>query len=301
MSNLIGIDTAHYHGWHGELESPWWGCLSLVRVAFLQVFRRKIYWFALSLGLLNFLVLWSIIYGTTQLPIPPEARGEILKRVGGFDMQPDVARDSGYVKFMENQSLIVMILLAFSGSLLVGSDFRTRALPFYLSRRIDRTHYIAGKLLAVSALIAMLTSLPALILFVEYGMFTSSFDYWLDNWEIAVSILTYGAVLCLVLSIWIVTLSAYLQTIAPIAITWSCLFVLLGGISAALRRATGERYWDLLNPWRDVRYVGRLIFGGFEEPIDYDLAVVSAWIVGISCALCLALLARRVRAVDVVE
>ena len=50
-----------------------------------------------------------------------------------------------------------MILLAFSGSLLVGSDFRLRTLPFYLSRRIDKRHYIVGKLLAVSAIVSILT------------------------------------------------------------------------------------------------------------------------------------------------
>ncbi len=296
----MGIDIAHYHGWQGELESPWWGCLSLVRVAMLQVVRRRVYWFALALGLLNFLVFWSIIYATTQLPIPPEARGELLERFA-FSTQPDIAKDSGYIKFMEGQSLIVMILLAFSGSLLVGSDFRTRALPFYLSRRIDRKHYIVGKLLAVSALIALLTSVPALALFIEYGMFTSSFDYWIENWEIALSILSYGLVLCLVLSIWIVTLSAYLQTIAPIAITWSCLFVLLAGMSGAIRSATGNRYWELLDPWRDIRFVGRLIFGGFDKPMDQELAVIATWIVAVTCTICLALLVRRVRAVDVVE
>jgi len=296
----MGIDVAHYHGWQGELESPWWSCLALVRVAILQVLRRRVYWFVLALGMLNFLIFWSIIYATTQLPIPPEARGELLNRFD-FRTQPDIAKDSGYVKFMEGQSLIVMILLAFSGSLLVGADFRTRALPFYLSRRIDRAHYIIGKLLAVSSLIALLTSLPALLLFVEYGMFTSSFDYWLDNWEIAVSILSYGLVLCVVLSIWIVTLSAYLQTIAPIAITWSCLFVLMSGMANAIRRTTDNRYWELLDPWRDIRYVGRLIFGGFEREMDRELAIWAAWIVGGICLACLALLVRRVRAVDVVE
>ncbi|MDZ4779063.1 MAG: hypothetical protein SGJ19_02280 [Planctomycetia bacterium] len=296
----MGIDVAHYHGWQGELESPWWSCLALVRVAILQVLRRRVYWFVLALGMLNFLIFWSIIYATTQLPIPPEARGELLNRFD-FRTQPDIAKDSGYVKFMEGQSLIVMILLAFSGSLLVGADFRTRALPFYLSRRIDRAHCIIGKLLAVSSLIALLTSLPALLLFVEYGMFTSSFDYWLDNWEIAVSILSYGLVLCVVLSIWIVTLSAYLQTIAPIAITWSCLFVLMSGMANAIRRTTDNRYWELLDPWRDIRYVGRLIFGGFEREMDRELAIWAAWIVGGICLACLALLVRRVRAVDVVE
>lgn len=296
----MGIDVAHYHGWQGELESPWWSCLALVRVAILQVLRRRVYWFVLALGMLNFLIFWSIIYATTQLPIPPEARGELLNRFD-FRTQPDIAKDSGYVKFMEGQSLIVMILLAFSGSLLVGADFRTRALPFYLSRRIDRAHYIVGKLLAISSLIALLTSLPALLLFVEYGMFTSSFDYWIDNWEIALSILSYGLVLCVVLSIWIVTLSAYLQTIAPIAITWSCVFVLLSGMANAIRRTTDNRYWELLDPWRDIRYIGRLIFGGFEREMDRELAIWAAWIVGGICLACLALLVRRVRAVDVVE
>ena len=37
----MGIDIAHYHGWEGKLRSPWWGSLAIVRVAMLQVFRRK--------------------------------------------------------------------------------------------------------------------------------------------------------------------------------------------------------------------------------------------------------------------
>ena len=55
-----------------------------------------------------------------------------------------------------------MILLAFSGSLLVGTDFRNKSLPFYLSRRVDRRHYIVGKLLAISVIVSLLTTIPAL-------------------------------------------------------------------------------------------------------------------------------------------
>ena len=69
----------------------------------------------------------------------------------GFSANTDAAQDNGYIAFMQGQNVIVMILLAFSGSLLVGSDFRLKTLPFYLSRRIDKRHYIVGKLLAVSS------------------------------------------------------------------------------------------------------------------------------------------------------
>ncbi len=296
----MGIDRAHYHGWRGELHSSWYGCLAIVRVALLQVFRRKSYWFVIALGLMNFLLFWSIIYAVTQFKLPPEAQRVMLGRFG-FSAQPNAGMESGYIIFMQRQSLVVMILLAFSGSLLIGSDFRMGALPFYLSRRIDRRHYIVGKLLAISAVITILTTLPALLLYVEYGMFTSSLNYWSDNWRIVVSVLIYGASLAVVLSILLVTLSAYLQRVAPIAIVWSTLFVMLNWAASALRRATGNDYWKLLDPWRDIRYLGRLCFGTFEDQAEYRLAVAATIILAVVCTGALMLLVRRVRAVDVAE
>jgi ABC-type multidrug transport system permease subunit len=194
-----------------------------------------------------------------------------------------------------------MILLAFSGSLLVGSDFRLKALPFYLSRRIDRRHYIAGKLLAVSAVVALMTIVPALALFIEYGAFTSSFAYWFENWRLVVSILGYGFVLCAVLSILLVALSAWLQRTAPIAITWSSIFTMLTFVAERMREFTRNNYWTLLDVWRDMRYVGRSFFGYYPREEDRELAW---WALAILLGLCTAALialVHRVRAVDVVE
>ncbi len=203
--------------------------------------------------------------------------------------------------FMQGQNVIVMILLAFSGSLLVGSDFRLKTLPFYLSRRIDKRHYIVGKLLAVSSVVAILTVLPALLLFLEYGMFTASTDYWIDNWYIAVSVLAFGLVLCVVNSILLVTISAYLQRIVPITITWASMFLLLAGLGDFLYKETKTPYWQLLDPWRDMRLVGRLCFGSFQREINRELAVWALLILATACIVGLFALMRRVRAVDIVE
>jgi hypothetical protein len=294
------IDQAHYHPWHGQLQSPWGACVAIVRVALLQVFRNKAYWLVLGLGALRFLAFWSIIYAVTQLALPPDLSQEFLRRFG-FSADADVGQDNGYINFMQGQNVIVMILLAFSGSLLVGADFRLGSLPFYLSRRIDRRHYIVGKLLAVSSVVSIVTVVPALLLFVEYGMFTASTRYWIDHWRIAVSVIDFGIVLCVVNSILLVTISAYLKRIVPITITWASLFLLLGRLGDYLFRETQAEGWRLLDLWRDMWLVGRLCFGRFRREIDQELAWWALAILASVCLVSLVALVHKVRAVEVVE
>lgn len=318
----MGIDNVRYHGWQGKLQSPWYACEAIVRVALLQVFRRKSYWVVIALGMFNFLVFWSIIYAVTQFQIPREAQERLLSAFG-FSSQPEAGQENGYIMFMQRQSVIVMILLAFSGSLLVGADFRFNSLPFYLSRRIDRRHYIVGKLLAVGTVVSILTTLPALALFVEYGMFTSSLDYWFDNWQIPISVIAYGLVMSAVLSILLVTLSAYLQKMAPIAITWSSLFVMLSTMGGYLSRLPGDKnrkLWELIDPWNDIRYVGKLCFyagnrlaggfasadaspyhGVFRDDDQFTRALYALAILVVACSIALVALVRRVRAVEIVN
>lgn len=294
------LDQSRYHGWQGHLQTPWVACIAIVRVAIVQIFRNKAYWLLLALGAVRFLLFWTIIYALTQLTLPDEMKAGILKEFR-FSASTEVEQQNGYINFMEGQNIVVMILLAFSGSLLVGSDFRLKALPFYLSRRIDRRHYIVGKLLAVSAVVSILTILPALALFVEYGMFTASTDYWVENWRIPVSILSFGLVICVVNSILLVTVSAYLQRIVPITITWASLFLLLGRVGDTLAKYSEDDHWRLLDPWRCMRLVGRLCFGSFRLETDEEMAWYALGILVTVCTLAMFALVHRVRAVDIVE
>jgi hypothetical protein len=132
-------------------------------------------------------------------------------------------------------------------------------------------------------------------------MFTSSAGYWVDHWQIVISVLAFGAVLCVVNSILLVTISAYLQRIVPITIAWASLFLLVGRLGSYLYRETDNAYWRLLDPWRDMRLVGRLCFGSFRDETDRELAWWALLILGSLCAVSLAALVHRVRAVDVVE
>ncbi|HEV3342291.1 MAG TPA: hypothetical protein VG125_18120 [Pirellulales bacterium] len=293
------IDVARYHAWQGTPGSAWRGVWAMVRMGLVQVFRRKSYWVVLVLGLFQFLAFWAVIWAVTQLKdLPTEAREAMLEGFG-FSASPRPGKENGYTMFVERQSVVVMILLTFTGSLLVGGDFRAGALGFYLSRSIDRRHYIVGKLLTVGLLVTLLTTLPALLLFVEYGMFTSSFDYWRAQWQIPLAVIFYGAVLSVVLSILLVTISSYLQRMAPIAITWASLFVLLRAVRGLMKERS--IYWGLIDPWRDMHFVGRLAFDQFRNDDERRFAYWAAGLLTAVCAIALLALVRRVRAVEIVE
>lgn len=290
----MSVDVAHYHPWHGPLRSPWCATAAIVRVALVQVFRRKAYWFLLALGLFHFLAVWFVIYIVNQAGQPPEARRALLQPLGFGGEQ------NGYLAFMERQSIAVTILLAFAGSLLVGADFRTGALAFYLSRRIDRRHYIVGKLLAIAAIVSLLTTLPAAAIYFEYGMFSPSLKYWIDNWRALLAVFIYGGVIATVLSIWLATLAAYLRRVAPIAITWTSLFVMPKPLRAMLAADKFDLV-NLIDPWRDIHFAGRIGFGGLKNDDEREFALWALGLLAASCVVCLAALVRRVRAVEIVE
>ncbi|HWB12410.1 MAG TPA: hypothetical protein VG826_24510 [Pirellulales bacterium] len=293
------IDIARYHAWEGKLGATWHGVAAMVRTGLLQVFRRKSYWVVIVMGLFQFLAFWAVIWAVTQAKeLPTDAR-EAMLEIFGFTGTPRPGKENGYTMFIERQAVVVMILLTFTGSLLVGSDFRNNALAFYLSRSIDRRHYILGKLLTIGVLVSLLTTLPALLLFLEYGMFTSSFDYWLANWRIPLGIVFYGMVLSVVLSILLVCISCYLQRMAPIAITWASLFVLLRPLRLLMRETS--IYWGLIDPWRDMHFVGRLAFDQFRSDDERYFAYWAAALLTTVCSIALVLLVRRVRAVEIVE
>lgn len=293
------LDAARYHPWHGRRRPAAFAAFAVARTTLLQLVRRRAYWIVLALGLVMFFVYASVIYMLTQMQLPPRTQEFMFAR---FNFSPTAGdpQETGYVTFMESQGMIVMILLALAGSLVVGSDFRVGALPFYLSRSISRRHYLVGKLLAIMVVVWSLTVLPALVLFIEYGLFTTSFDYWLEHWQIVPAILGYGLVLGTVLSIWIAALAAYLQRLAPIAVTWSSLFVLPARLAYTLRNSTNDRRWLLLDPWRDIRLAGRMFFGNFESDSDRQLSQYAAIILAAVTVPLLIALVRRVRAVEVV-
>ena len=288
------LDQAGYRTWDGRPRSPWYSCLAIVRVGLGLIFRRWVFWILIGLGLLNFLFHFAFIYLKATLVVQNEGIAKFL------DNYKVTGTGQAYADFMFAQAAICALLLAFAASTLIGSDYRQGGMVFYLSRRIGRWQYIVGKLLTIAVVVTLVTTVPALVLYVEYGTLSSSFQYFIDNPRVLAGILGYGAVLAVVQSLLIFAIAAWVPRTVPLVMTWLGLFVLLKGLADAMRAIDGNRYWLLLGFWDDMHRLGRWCFGSLDEKripsAGYCLAVLSA-----VCVVSLVLIVKRVRAVEVVS
>ncbi len=292
----MAIELLGYRGWRGDLRSPWMACWPIVRSGLSLVLRRKIFWVLLALGLLNFLFTFAIIYIKAQLAVENPGFAKFL------DSVKVTGTGEAYLDFMFAQGTVTMLLLAFAGSQLIGSDYHQGGLSFYLSRRMERRHYVSAKLLAIEAIVLLITTVPALVLYVEYGLLSNSLDYFRENPRILFGILGYGLIMAVVLSLLLAAIASWVPRAVPLVMTWSCIFILLPIVGEHMRNIRDNRIWRLLSLWRDLRTLGKWCFGSLNLERDEDrLAYWAAWIVPAVCLICLIVLVRKVRAVEVVR
>lgn len=317
----------HYRAWQGQFHSPMWSVWPIARVALAALLRRKLFWLVYAAGLLLFLMFFFGTYlldwAETQVPSQPI-------RIGKLNADPERIMRSlrqglrvlngsqeTFLYFFVYQGTMVMIVLALAGSVLVGSDFTNRSLPFFLAKPIGRWHYLLGKFLAVGIVVNLLTTLPALILFAQHGL--EDLDYFVQtdfftvnnrgqgpaSWPLLLGILGYGLLLSVFLSVLLVATATWMRRTMPLIMVWTSLFAfsrLLGQILV-----DGLRYdanWRLIDLWNDLSIVGswclgfeRFTLGRGEQPSVLAAGLV---LLGVTSA-CLMYLNRRTRAVEIVR
>jgi ABC-2 type transport system permease protein len=157
------------------VETAW----PVARTSLELIFRRKLFWGLYALAMLAFLLFFFGQYlgafaraqvGTTEvriagnLKLPAEDLVNAFRRVLKMD-----GTGEEYRNYFSFQAYMVMIILALAGSVLIGNDLRFGSLAFYLSKPLSRWHYLLGKGIALAVFINLLTTLPALVLFVQFG------------------------------------------------------------------------------------------------------------------------------------
>jgi hypothetical protein len=197
----------------------------------------------------------------------------------------------------------VMIVLALAGSILIGNDLRFGSLPFYLAKPLSRWHYLLGKGLAVGVFVNLMTTLPAIVLFVQFGLL-ESWDYFLDEHHLLLGILGYGAVLTLPMTLVLLATATWLRRTVPLIMTWTTLFFFCRLLATAL--VDGLHFdprWRLIDLWNATYLLGNQCLGvpaarlGGNQPAWQEAALVLSGV----CLLCLTYLILRIRAVEIVK
>jgi ABC-type transport system involved in multi-copper enzyme maturation permease subunit len=303
----MSVELLHYRPWRGEFRSPAASVWPIARVCLALMFRRKLFWGLYLLGLSIFLLFF---FGQFLLAWAADQMGESAIPVMGLRQDPkqliELIRDriklngSGetYANYFWYQGSMVMILLALAGSLLMGNDIHYGSLPFYLSKPLARWQYLLGKCLAVGVFVNLMTTLPALVLFIQWGL--------LDQWkfELLPGILAYGALLTVFLSLALTATAVWLRRTVPLLMAWATLFLFGRLVARAL--VDGLSYnpqWRLIDLWNNLYLIGYNCLGNnmsaverARQPEAYQAALVLATL----AVFCLVYLVQRVRGVEIV-
>ena len=275
----------------------WW---PIARTGMLLVFRRRIFWLFFLLGLLNFLLFFSLVYFDAQLRDQLMRKGVRLPsgihKLVFSDRLAFTGTGKGYRDFLISQNLVVMLLLGFAGSLLIGNDFRFRTVAFYLSKPISKWNYFLGKFGAVAALTALVTLLPALVLFLEYGLMSESLDYFYESRGILWAILIHSLLICTSSAAVVLGVSVLFVRTIPILAVWGTIFVFLPILGRFLRDVTGHWTLQLVDFWAILRWTVGPLYGRSADRLPLSIAVLTIWLIA-----SLAIFHFRVRAVQVVR
>jgi ABC-type transport system involved in multi-copper enzyme maturation permease subunit len=306
MARARAPELLHYRPWTGTFRGPWASVRPVARVALSMLFRRRMFWALYALSLMIFMLFFfgQYLLAYAEVQAPP-AKGQFNPRdlVGllrGF-LEMD-GKGTTYRTFMEYQGWMVMIVLALAGSILVGNDLRFGSLPYYLSKPISRRHYLAGKALAVAVFINLMTTVPAVMLFVQYGLL-DSWRYFFERSYLFFGILGYGAVLTVCLSLLLLASAMWLRRTVPLIMMWTTLFLFCRLLGRAL--VFGLRYnprWRLIDLWNDMYLLGNWCLRMEPSNVYFQPALhEAALVLGGVTLLCLTYLVMRIRAVEIVK
>lgn len=294
----MAVYERKYRPYAGPVTAERTRFLVLPRYAYRTVFASRLFVGFLGACMLYHLVLALLIYVPHNLSFL-----ETLQERAGVDpatVKAMFTYGETFFGFWVLRVLMVMgFLVAFVvGPTLISSDLANNGLPLYLSRPFSRVEYILGKAWVMLMLLAGVALIPALLLFGLHAYLAGG--EWLEEHG------RIGAALGLCLAIWIsllclitLALSAYVRWGAAARAALLGVFIVLPALGAVLNLSLGTSWGSLI----DVPGMLRVLWAAFiGAPSTIDVPVWGAvGSLGAVCLVSLWLLARKVRAYEVVR
>ena len=143
--------------------------------------------------------------------------------------------------FRYPQSTMIIFLLGFISPGLISRDFRSRAFLLYFSRPIGRVEYILGKLAIPSIYLMLVSTFPALVLYVLGVSMSPDLSVVAVTWDIPLRILLASAVLIIPCAALSLMLSSLTQESRFASFAWFAVWVLGHGAWIAVWLGAGIR------------------------------------------------------------
>jgi len=298
-----------YKRYAGPLTPEWNRFLIIPRHAYRGVFKSKLFTAFFVLCFVPLLVEAILIYlhhNANALGIMKLELTELIPIDATF-FQTFVNLQGGFAFFV---ALLV-------GPPLVSQDLRNNALPLYLCRPFSRTEYVLGKMSVLLILLSLITWIPQLLLFLLQS-YLEGFTWFRTHLWLASAIFI-GSV------VWILLLALISQTVSAL-VKWRVvasgailgLFFIPSVFGEFINVVFLTRVGNLISIAALMRNISSGLFGtfvettgtiridafdgGFREIVLNEPPLWISWMVlFVICAICLAVLSRKVKAYEIVK
>jgi ABC-2 type transport system permease protein len=299
-----------YRQYEGDLTPEWTRFLVLPRYALRDVFGSKLFTAIFCLCFIYPLVSAILIY------LHHNTNAIALMQINVRELLPINA--SFFQYFVEVQSWLAFILTVLVGPVLVSRDLANNALPLYLCRPFSRAEYVLGKMTVLIILLSLVTWVPGLLLFLLQAYLEGArWIVW--NLWIAGAIFVGSMTWIILLSLLALAISAWVRWRVVASGALLGLFFIPSALGEIINELFLTRMGKLISPAALMDDIRLGLFGNFKRDLD-RFNIEDAWgrtftdvvirepplwafwlAVALICLVCLGLLARKVRAYEVIK
>jgi ABC-2 type transport system permease protein len=309
----MAVYEHRYRAYEGEPQSAWSRFLVIPRYALREVFKSKLLTTIYVICFIYPLVAAILVY------LHHNVNALSLLQINVAELLP--IDNTFFRTFIEVQGGFAFILTVLVAPPLISRDLANNALPLYLCRPLSRTQYVLGKMAVVAFLLSLVTWVPGLLIFCFQASLAGFGWLWANLWMIWS--IFFGSMA------WIVLLSLIALAISSL-VKWRVvasgamlgLFFVPSAFGEIVNQLFLTRVGHLISLWATIVSIWQGLFGLFERetgrvqgtvtnPIYerqyFDIALLepplwASWLIIVAaCAICAFILARKVRAYEVIK
>ena len=297
-----------YKPYLGKLTPEWSRFLVIPRHAFRDVFKSKLFTAFFVVCFIPLLVEAILIY------LGHNVNALAIMKINVRELIPIDA--SFFQTFVNLQASFAFFVALLVGPPLVARDLRNNALPLYLCRPFSRTEYVLGKMSVLFILLSAITWVPQLLLFF-FQSYLEGASWFVENLSLASAIVISSIVWILLLALLSQAISALVKWRVIASAALLGIFFIPSVFGEVVNNLFLTRWGNIISLGALMKNVTSGLFGTFVQAsghmTDFDGRVgreiilnepplwASWFALFVICAICLALLSRKVKAYEVVR
>ncbi len=302
-----------YGAYEGESHSSWSRFLVIPRYALRDVFKSKLLVTIFILCFIYPLVAAIMVY------LHHNANALAVLQINVRELLPIDA--SFFLTFIEVQGAFAFILTVLVAPPLISRDLSNNALPLYLCRPLSRAEYVLGKMAVIVFLLSLITWIPGLLIFFFQVSLAGIGWFWTNIWMIQ-AIFSSSIIWIVLLSLLALAVSSLLKWRVVASGALLGMFFVPTAFGEVINGLFLTRNGHLISIWATMKSIWSGLFGLFvrqtgqirgkittpmydNQFVDIALLEPPLWIswlvVALVCAVCIWLLARKVRAYEVIK